>query len=679
MTRARRRLYRGTGQAMLRAAVHVKGPIMAAWPDRAATLDDWRAWLGMVWADTAFRDAVGHASPDLADRVEAILDGRTPNPKRARRAALATARYAIRYACRSAPYGLFAGVAQIGFGDTASVQFGDDHQVLTRPHPVPVDEAISSWEADATLMADVDVRVHPLAQQRDGHVYVPSEGDAEFRLALSSPALRFVLGAAQAPIRYSRLADKVAAEFPATTVHARARLLGDLLRVRLLRSSLRAPATDVDPVESLPPDLRTRVRGRATAADLRLDAAVQMPSEVMTEAETAATVLARLATHPNGTPAWRRWVEQFTERYGEDTAVPVEAATDTEHGIGFPSGFVDADEPPRPMSRRDRLLLELAGTAAVQGTRSVSLTGAMIEQLEAAGEHPRLTTPHLELAAQLHASSIQALERGNFRLQVSTVSRSAGSMTGRFWHLLPEAGAAHTALPTIEPGAEVAQLSFHAGRVSADLLTRAPRVLPRVVSVGEFRYPGDGVLFPSDLAMSVHDGRPRLVEIATGTILELLAPTAINFVWNHYTPPMARFLAEISRATAPQVTWFDWGVAWTLPFTPTLTYRRSILTVARWKLRARDLPRRTAPLQEWTEQLRAWQQRFRVPDRVLLAEDDQHLPLDLRETMHRDLLRAHVDAGPVGVATLHDAAPPDADDWIGGRAHSIVFPLTARA
>ncbi|MGW4980140.1 hypothetical protein [Streptomyces mirabilis] len=38
--------------------------------------------------------------------------------------------------------------------------------------------------------------------------------------------------------------------------------------------------------------------------------------------------------------------------------------------------------------------------------------------------------------------------------------------------------------------------------------------------------------------------RPQLVEIATGARPELLAPTAINFLWNNYTPPMARFLGE---------------------------------------------------------------------------------------------------------------------------------------
>jgi hypothetical protein len=127
------------------------------------------------------------------------------------------------------------------------------------------------------------------------------------------------------------------------------------------------------------------------------------------------------------------------------------------------------------------------------------------------------------------------------------------------------------------------------------------------------------------------------------------------------------------------VTWFDWGAAWALPFTPALTYRRTILTTTRWKIRSRTLPARTAPLQQWADQLHAWRSRFRVPDRVLLAEDDQQLPLDLTRDVDLDLLRAHLDASPLGIATLHDAPPPDADGWIGGRAHSIVVPLARRS
>ncbi|OEV03796.1 lantibiotic dehydratase [Streptomyces nanshensis] len=630
-----------------------------------------------MWADDTFRKTVSSASPDLARQVQAILDGRSPKLRRVRRAALATARYAIRYARRSSPYGLFAGVALIDFGDVAEVRFGDRHQAVARPDPVALDAAITDWETDGERLAAIDVQVNPLARERGGHLYVPSEGDAEFRLALS-PAVRFVLESARSPIRYSALADKLAAELLASTKSDRTKLLADLLRVRLLRSSLRAPATVVDPTEALPPALHAQVRDRLGAPDLRLDVTVRLPRAVRTEAETAASVLARLAMYPTGIPAWRRWIEQFADRYGENAEVPVELVTDPDKGLGFPDGFGKGGESPRPMARRDRVLLELAGAAAFEGARSVALTGAMIEELETAAGTPALTAPHLEVAAHLHASSAKDLERGNFRLQVATVSRSAGSMTGRFWHLFPGTGLTYVGLPTVEPGAELAQLSFHAGRVSGDLLTRAPRVLPRLVSVGEFRHPGEGVLFPADLAVGVRDGRPYLAEVATGRHLELLAPTALNFLWNHYTPPLARFLAEISRATAPQVTWFDWGVAWALPFTPALTYRRSILVAARWKVRARDLPGRTATLEEWAAQLHAWRCRFRVPDRVLLAEDDQQLPLDLNQDMHLDLMRAHLDASPGGVTTLHEAPPPDADGWIGGRAHSLVLPLAAR-
>ncbi|MFJ2509839.1 lantibiotic dehydratase family protein [Streptomyces griseoviridis] len=664
---------------MLRAAVHKAEPAMPPWPTATASADKWRAWLRTVWSDTDFRRTVSHASPHLADQVQAIIDGRTPKARRMRRAALATARYAIRYAHRSTPYGLFSGVAPLGFAHVTSVRIGDEHQAVGRPEPVELEEMISAWESDAARMADAEVCVNTLSRLSDKHIHVPSEGDAEFRLVIS-PALRLVLDLARSPIGYRQLSDKLAAEFPAVSGTARDRLLGDLLRVRLLRSSLRAPATIADPTNVLPPAARAQAAGLRTACDLRLDSDVLLPEQVLTEVETAATVLARLVTHPTGTPTWQRWIEQFSLRYGENTAVPVEAVTDPDRGVGFPAGFIAASEPPRPMSRRDRLLLELAGTAAAEGKRTVAVTGVVIEELEAAADDKAHgPAPHLELAAQVHATSVPALDRGDFRLRVLTVSRSAGSMTGRFWHLFPGAEEAYANLPTVEAGAELAQLSFHAGRVPADLLTRAPQALPRIVSVGEFRRPEPHVLFPRDLSVTVADGSPQLVESATGKQLELLAPTAINFLWNNYTPPMARFLGEISRATTPQVTWFDWGAAWTLPFTPALTYRRTILTTARWKIRNRTLPARTAPLQQWADQLHALRARFRVPDRVLLAEDDQQLPLDLTRDVDLDLLRAHLDANPFGIATLHDGPPPDADGWIGGRAHSIVVPLARRS
>lgn len=648
---------------------------MPPWPDHTASLDHWRGWLASVWADDTFSEAVAAASPGLYRQVRSIVEGRSPKPRRMRRAALATARYALRYAHRSTPFGLFAGVAPIEFSDDIDAYIGSRHRVMARPDPVTLDELVTDWETNGRHMAEVDLCVNNLVQRRGDRVFVPSEGAAEFSLALT-PALVLVLGAARAPIQFSNLVGKLAAEFPETAEGHRVGWLTRLLQVRVLISSLRAPATVVNPATFLPPALQQRVQDHLAAPELRLDATVRLPKTVVTEAARAATVLTRICAHPSGTPAWRRYAERFADRYGQDTEVPLERLIDADQGLGLPDGFGQVTEPPRPMTLRDRLLLDLAGSAAVERRRSVSLSTSMVERLEAAAGPTALTPPHLEVCAQVRASSTRALEAGNFGLGVSYISRGSGAMTGRFWHLDPTdqnvAG-----LPTVDPEAELVQLSFHPARVRADLLTRAPQVLPRLISVGEFRHRTNGALFPEDLAVGIGDGRLYLCEAATGKRLEVLAPTAINFVWNNYTPPLVRFLAEISRAQTPQVTGFDWGAAWTLPFTPEVRYRRSILVPARWKLHARDLPGRTASRREWAKQMHAWRDRCAVPVQVLLAEDDQHLPLDLDQDMHLDLLRAHLDARPTGVAVLHEAPPPEANGWLGGRAQSIIVPLKA--
>ncbi|MDP9848113.1 lantibiotic dehydratase family protein [Streptosporangium lutulentum] len=672
MTRSRRTLYRCTGAGMLRAAVNLSAPALPQWPGPAASPEQWRSWLGPIWADDTFRRAVSNASLDLARQVEAVLDGRLLNARRARRAALAVARYAIRYEHRSTPFGLFAGVCLVDFGETSAVLVGENHEIVTRAGPRALDKVISAQEASGASMAAVEVCVNNLVYVRGGRVFVPSEGASEFSLTLT-PALELVLQAARSPIRYAALAGKLAAEFPQVEKDRQAAFLAELLRLRLLLSALRAPATVVDPAAVLPA-VALDARDREACVDLRLDATVRLPEAVAVEMETVATVLARLAANPTGTRAWRSYTEQFAARWGENAEVGLEQLVDPDNGLGLPDGFGMVSEPPRPMSRRDRLLLDLAGTATLERHQTVTLSETLIEELEAAAGEPTALAPHFEVCAQVQARSLPALDRGDFRVRVHTVSRAAGTMTGRFGHLFPQA-TGQTALPTVDPVAELAQLSFHPSRVEADLLTRTPQVLPKLVSVGEHRGSDATVFVPSDLVVGLRGRHLYLAVAATGERLELLAPTALNFMWNNFTPPLARFLAEISRAATPQVTWFDWGAAWTLPFTPGLHYRRSIIVAARWQLRARALPGRTARLEEWAAQLHAWRGRAGVPDRVLLAMDDQRLLLDLTGEMDLDVLRTHLCGSPIAV--LYEAPPPDVDGWIGGRAHSIVVAVRA--
>jgi hypothetical protein len=77
------------------------------------------------------------------------------------------------------------------------------------------------------------------------------------------------------------------------------------------------------------------------------------------------------------------------------------------------------------------------------------------------------------------------------------------------------------------------------------------------------------------------------------------------------------------------------------------------------------------------ERLHAWRERRGVPQRVTLAEADQHLLLDLEQDAHADLLRAHLDS--TGHAALIDAPPINGNGWIDGRAHSLLVPMVLAA
>ncbi|MFF0861976.1 lantibiotic dehydratase [Nonomuraea sp. NPDC003560] len=121
-----------------------------------------------------------------------------------------------------------------------------------------------------------------------------------------------------------------------------------------------------------------------------------------------------------------------------------------------------------------------------------------------------------------------------------------GTQHGRSWHLFPRFGMAHAVLPTVEPGAEPAQLSFHPCRVPADLLTRTPQVLPRLVSVGEFRPPGKGVLLLGEVAVDVRNGRLYLAEVGPEAVELSHLSRLVRRRWN-----ASRMAHPNSRPMAP--------------------------------------------------------------------------------------------------------------------------------
>jgi hypothetical protein len=574
-------LFRVVDAALVRAATHASSIEFPPWPDLTEVTDEhllqWREWLRQVWACESFTAAVEVASPALARHVEQVCDDHRPQSRQVRRVVMSVMRYLVRARSRATPFGLFAGVAPARFGPRLAVSYGKQHQAIARIDTEWLTSVIERLEASDELRHRLQVVLNDVAFVRDGRLVVGCQRQvgasggstvAEVSVRLTK-AVEIVTRLAAAPIRVGDLVDKLTAEFPETRTAMIEDMVAELVARHMLVSSLRPPMTVTDPLkhviehvtaigaDALPPvadlvtelrdiqidlsrhgrtssparqrDLRTAVvermakisaSDRPVTIDLRLDCELVLPHTIVREVEAAAHTLVRLAPHPTGMAAWKDYHRRFLERYGMAAMVPVAAVLNADTGLGFPSGYRDAQVTPPPvsgLSERDVLLLALAQKATIERTTEIVLDEDAIRRL-AVGDIATVQ-PHTELRVRLHAATPSAVDRGEFELVVAGVSRAAGTTTGRFVDLLDHddrerMAAAYARLPTVTEDAITAQVSCPTLSPRAENIARSPALLPHVVSLAEYHPFGGELVRLDDLAVTADAQRFYLMSVS---------------------------------------------------------------------------------------------------------------------------------------------------------------------
>ncbi|QHC26379.1 lantibiotic dehydratase [Streptomyces sp. GS7] len=723
-------MYEYVDAAMLRAVAWPPGHQVRSWPDPTAGAASWRTWLKQTLRIPGFATALDQASPTLGHRVRDICGGKQLPEPAVWKAVLAVTRYLLRASSRATPFGLFAGVMPARIAEVPTVHIGAGHRAVAMPDAAWLTAVIERLEVESALLPRLTVQAHALVVEKEGHLILRHRGDgslggppAHVRVRATIP-VRSAMDAARQPIRAVSLASKLAADFPHVPSDVIDKLLVDLTAQRLLITNLRGPMTTTDPlghlldvlkaaevedittVADIAAQLRqiadglarhntTSTRAREQRAqltsamqhlhpcsrpplgvDLRLKGEVTIPHEVAAEAARAATALVRLARRPFLSRAWTRWHGRFLERYGPRALVPVlEAVDDT--GLGYPEGFLGGPpaEANGSLTERDLKLLALAQNAALRRQGEIVLDDSMIADLAAAGPEMRVQ-PTTELTVRVHAASARDLEPGEFTLAVTGVSRTAGTVTGRFLHLLEPGDRermtkAYAAAATATEGALPIQVSAPPLYVGAENVARAPLAMPAVLTLGECHEHTDNrrVLL-EDVAVTADTHRLYLISQTMRRPLEFVTLNAVEPT--HRTHPLVRFLTEANNSMSVPCTNFDWGAATSLPFLPALRYRRTILAPARWRLTADELADREADGAQWNRALTAWRDQVAAPSTIYAGDGDQRIRLDLTEPAHRALLRAQVQRD--GVAVLRAETAPDAG-WVDGRAHELVIPL----
>ncbi|TWD18582.1 thiopeptide-type bacteriocin biosynthesis protein [Streptomyces sp. T12] len=710
----------------------LRSPVLPArtWLDVTADPDRTRQALVALARRPDVRRALLVASEDLTtalDRIDELSD------KRLRRLHSGLLRYVTRMATRPTPFGAFSGVALGEFGTGTTIRLGrpEDHPTRVRADMGWLLALIERLEEDRGLLSRLDLVLNPMAVPAGERVVLPQADkygrhDARSVRIRATPAVEVVMRCAAAPVPYERITAELTAAFPEASTDTVEGLVRQMWDLGFLIGDLRPPQTAERPehhvlkkLTGVPAAQDTAARLTVVAdladraddtASLRRLAAAQrdlvpdhdgrtyqvdtalhldrtaLNAAVGDAAAEAVGILVRLSAAHGTRNHLTRYREEFSERYGEGTRVPVLRLLCPDTGLDAPPTYTNppraVELPPAPLddtARLDALLVEFAQQAWWNHAREVELTDAWLDRLVPPGPVAD-PPPAMDVYLQIDAADRAALDRGEWRAVLRPDSLTYGGRTfGRFSDLLGDRGverlrAYARAEEALFPDVAYAELAFLPPYGRAANVTLRPAFRPYEIPVNTApSVSPDRVLPLDDILVGVSGGRfhlwsRRLDREVVVAQHHMLSPTL--------APNVARFLIEASQDGSVMPSGFHWGPAEAAPFLPRVTRGSIVLRPAQWRLTTADVAREH-PADGFDD----WRCRWDVPRHVYLVEADQRLLLDLDHPACRAELRAELDKG--GTLVLHEMLPSFDGMWLedsaGERyAAEVVVPVVAR-
>ncbi|MGA5821583.1 lantibiotic dehydratase [Kitasatospora sp. NPDC094028] len=382
---------------------------------------------------------------------------------------------------------------------------------------------------------------------------------------------------------------------------------------------------------------------RPLTCDTVAETELRLPAMVGRETARAVDTLWRIG---HRTAPLLSWTAKFREAYGPHRLVPLLDAVDPAAGIGPPApedaigARCDLDE------RRTQLLLSLLTTAIARGEHEVELTEEMVAALahHGDGRPPRTAEAHVRVRED---------HGGRLALAIGThAAQDAGSAAGRLARYLPDLA------PQQPAGADP---------VLAEIVCR-----PLTTGTGALAVESGRTAYRIPVGLPLTDSRdldPRTLLVTTAQaghlalysprLGRLVRPVLLSRITRALLPPAAQLLHLLGHADERPWHPWSWGPAGLAPYTPRVTYRSTVLAPQRWLL-----PQGLAELVDhhdrWHAHLDDWLARPTLPvsQQVVIEESDRHLPIDLRDTDHRELLRRSVRRGCRTVSEVLPGQPP---------------------
>ena len=659
-----------------------------------------RRELRVLLARGDVREALFAASPSLFDSLE-VWDA-AADSSHGQAIEAAVFRYVQRMATRPTPFGLFAGITLGAIGDRTALALGPQasyrrHTRIDNDYLESVTRALAGDPAlRATLAFEPNTSIYRAA---DRVRFIETRSSARGRSYVLAAvdrvaALDAVLAAASGGRRLAELAAAVTQDDPEIDLDEAVEFVDELVDAGLLQPTLAPCVTGPEPVHGIIAALgahpaaatlraaqaqlavldaggigRDRAAYQAIEATLRaLPADDKPPSfqvdlakpgdgttlggDVLAELVRAAALVLRIngGDHRGIADSFAR---AFTRRF-EAEEVPLALALDPELGVGLGEPDDDdptsvlagehfrSDEPPAsPWSARDDQLLALLTAALASGRRVIELDDRAATALEA---DPIAPLPAAFCAqAVVHAASPEALDRGEFLLELAGLAGPSGAnMFGRFCHgdrALSAWVERHLrAEESARPDAVFAEIVHwpegHLGNVVARPVLRAHEI----VFLGRGGAPPDHQLLLEDLLVSVRAGRVVLRSRRLGREV-IPRMTNAHAATHRRNPGVYRLLGELAGHGALAGFGWRWGKL-KAAFLPRVARGRIILSLARWQLTPEQAAAITLPATRVArfDAVRRLRGELGLPRHVALPHADQVLPVDLDSVLSVEAL-----------------------------------------
>ena len=702
-----------------------------------------RQHLRSCLEDPVVQEACFMASPSLMGILDVWR--RDPQSDKAQRVELSLTKYLLRMSSRCTPFGLFAGWSLGDVGKRTRLEVCPaarcgrytriDHGYLSElVDAVQQDEAVQdelSYVPNGSLyrfgarMRYVEVRTSKRLRK---HLLMDVEPGEELELVLRTAA---------SGARVCELSGCLEAEgFPAEEARAYVR---ELIQAGILSAELDPLVTGAEAIDELVDQLGSVTAATKTRAALawtreqlhELDAAglgapssrysviaerlrelgpevdmarlfqvdmmkpapsLELDAEWLAELSDAAEMLHSL--YGEHRDAFENFKKSFEERYGE-AEIPLSEVLDDENGVGF--GGAGAEVAPLlegiplggqggestiPFGRRQQLIQGKLCAALQGGAREIELTDEELAPLRAGtARAPLPDSVHIMASLLPERPGEPAAPRAVF---LGASGPSGGRMLGRFCHSSPELlerVREHLRCEEASrPDAVFAEIAhLPEGRIG-NILARPLLRQYELEYLGRSGAPPERVVTIDDLRVSVSRGRVVLRSMRLDREVIPRLSTAHNTSLR--TTGVYRFLTALqSQGVVSGVGW-DWGPARGAPYLPRVRYRRTILSLQKWNVPNRELPKPWKPAdgaRAYAEFL-AWAQARGLPRFFQLVDGDHLLLVDQRNPLVVLAFLDEVEKRPA--VTLRELYPlPDelaCTSSEGGYTHEIIVPLTRR-